>query len=152
MLYQFRLHHFKGIPSTATFEPPHDKTNKVACVPNEASDQPGHLQMPRLIWVFAGRTCHFVGFVTSGSFNIFCFQKSKLSSRKSSSNRMWFKLQSHRKVGSLLCPLSAISITVSNGNQLYRPKTCQRQCIKVRAHQRFIQFKKTGFVMMRLAW
>ena len=26
------------------------------------SDQTG--QMPRLIWVFAGRTCHFVGFVT----------------------------------------------------------------------------------------
>ena len=26
------------------------------------SDQIG--QMPRLIWVFAGRTCHFVGFVT----------------------------------------------------------------------------------------
>ena len=27
----------------------------------EVSDQPG--QMPRLIWVLAGRTCHFVGFV-----------------------------------------------------------------------------------------
>ena len=27
----------------------------------EDSDQTG--QMPRLIWVFAGRTCHFVGFV-----------------------------------------------------------------------------------------
>ena len=26
------------------------------------SDQPGH-PMPRLIWVFAGCTCHFVGFV-----------------------------------------------------------------------------------------
>ena len=28
---------------------------------NEDSDQTG--RMPRLIWVFAGRTCHFVGFV-----------------------------------------------------------------------------------------
>ena len=75
------------------FEPPHDKTNKMACAPNEDSDQPGHppslirvfairmkkawvlsylfnaqrrLQtgrLPRLTWVFAGRTYHFVGFV-----------------------------------------------------------------------------------------
>ena len=29
---------------------------------SEDSDQTG--QMPRLIWVFAGHTCHFVGFVT----------------------------------------------------------------------------------------
>ena len=29
---------------------------------SEESDQTG--RMPRLIWVFAGRTCHFVGFVT----------------------------------------------------------------------------------------
>ena len=29
---------------------------------SEDSDQTG--RMPRLIWVFAGRTCHFVGFVT----------------------------------------------------------------------------------------
>ena len=29
---------------------------------SEDSDQIG--RMPRLIWVFAGRTCHFVGFVT----------------------------------------------------------------------------------------
>ena len=29
---------------------------------SEDSDQTGW--MPRLIWVFAGRTCHFVGFVT----------------------------------------------------------------------------------------
>ena len=28
---------------------------------SEGSDQTG--QMPRLIWVFVGRTCHFVGFV-----------------------------------------------------------------------------------------
>ena len=28
-------------------EPPHDKTNKMACAPSEDSDQPGHL--PRLI-------------------------------------------------------------------------------------------------------
>ena len=36
-----------------TFEPPHDKTNKMACVPNEDSDQPGH--PPSLIRVFADR-------------------------------------------------------------------------------------------------
>ena len=29
---------------------------------SEDSDETG--RMPRLIWVFAGRTCHFVGFVT----------------------------------------------------------------------------------------
>ena len=31
---------------------------------SEDSDQTG--RMPRLIWVFAGRTCHFVGFVMRG--------------------------------------------------------------------------------------
>ena len=34
-------------------EPPHVKTNKVACAPNEVSDQPGH--PPSLIRVFAVR-------------------------------------------------------------------------------------------------
>ena len=34
-------------------EPPHDKTNKMACVPSEDSDQPGH--PPKLIRVFALR-------------------------------------------------------------------------------------------------
>ena len=34
-------------------EPPHDKTNKMICAPNEDSDQPGHL--PSLIRVFAVR-------------------------------------------------------------------------------------------------
>ena len=72
------------------YEPAHDKTNKMACAPCENSDQPGHQpslislhcpdeesldlklpiertansdqtgRMPRLIWVFAGCTCHFV--------------------------------------------------------------------------------------------
>ena len=36
---------------TLSFEPAHDKTNKVACVPSEDSDQPGN--PPRLIKVFA---------------------------------------------------------------------------------------------------
>ena len=67
----------------SVFEPPHDKTNKTAWAPvwsesslsawrtpgslatywvhSEDSDQTG--RMPRLIGVFAGRTCHFVGFV-----------------------------------------------------------------------------------------
>ena len=69
-------------------EPVHDKTNKMICAPSEDSDQSGHLpslrypseeeldpyllkkqktdqtgQMHRLIWVFAGHTDHFVGFV-----------------------------------------------------------------------------------------
>ena len=35
------------------YEPPHDKTNKVACSPSEDSDQPGH--PPSLIRVFAVR-------------------------------------------------------------------------------------------------
>ena len=73
-------------------EPQHDKSNKMTCAPSEDSDQPGHPpnlirvfpheenlgpwlpfertantdqtgQMSRLIWVLAGRTGHFVGFV-----------------------------------------------------------------------------------------
>ena len=35
------------------FEPPHDKTNKMACASSEGSDQPGH--PPILIRVFAVR-------------------------------------------------------------------------------------------------
>ena len=27
---------------SSEFEPPHDKTNKMACAPSENSDQPGH--------------------------------------------------------------------------------------------------------------
>ena len=34
-------------------EPVHDKTNKMACVPSEETDQPGHL--PDLIRVFTVR-------------------------------------------------------------------------------------------------
>ena len=37
--------------SVVVFEPPHDKTNKVACAPSEDSDQPRH--RPSLIRVFA---------------------------------------------------------------------------------------------------
>ena len=36
-----------------TFEPPHDKTNKMACAPSEDSDKLGH--PPSLISVFAVR-------------------------------------------------------------------------------------------------
>ena len=35
-------------------EPPHDKTNKMTCVPSKDSDQPGHL--PSLIRVFTVRS------------------------------------------------------------------------------------------------
>ena len=76
-----------------SFKPAHNKTNTIACAPSEdrsalasaqsdqsslsackttgplatywahseISDQTG--RVPRLIWVFAGRTCSFVGFV-----------------------------------------------------------------------------------------
>ena len=36
-----------------SYEPPHDKTNKMTCTPSEDSDQPGH--PPSLIRVFAVR-------------------------------------------------------------------------------------------------
>ena len=39
--------------SQSAFEPPHDKTNNMACAPSEDSDQPGH--PPSLIRVFAVR-------------------------------------------------------------------------------------------------
>ena len=42
---------FKISTELKAFEPPHDKTNKVACAPSEDSDQPGH--PPSLIRVFA---------------------------------------------------------------------------------------------------
>ena len=42
----------KGLmPFFFIFEPPHDKTNKMACAPSKDSDQPGH--PPSLIRVFA---------------------------------------------------------------------------------------------------
>ena len=39
---------------TSLFEPPHDKTNTMACAPSEDSDQPGH--PPSLTRVFAVRS------------------------------------------------------------------------------------------------
>ena len=44
---QFYIHFFHVSP----YEPPHDKTNKMACAPSEDSDQPGH--PPGIIRVFA---------------------------------------------------------------------------------------------------
>ena len=83
-------------------EPPHDKTNKMACAPSETqislgvrtfwsessllaqwvtkdprclhADGEDSVQtgwMPRLVWVFVIRACHFVGFVMR-RLNIFC--------------------------------------------------------------------------------
>ena len=75
-----------GMTELYIIELPHDKTNKMTVHPaktpvwsesslsawrkleslathwahSEGSDQTG--RMPRLIWVFTGRTCHFVGF------------------------------------------------------------------------------------------
>ena len=88
---------------SCSFEPPHDKTNKMACAPSENrsvwasaqsdqsllsawrklgslatcwvhsedSDQTG--QMPRLIWVFAGRTVFLLVLSWGGSFVLFSF-------------------------------------------------------------------------------
>ena len=89
-----------GYEPSSAFEPPHDKTNKMAVRPvktqisldirsvwsefslcaqwvakdpvflhadSEDSDQTE--QMSRLIWVFAGRRCHFVGLSWGGSFH-----------------------------------------------------------------------------------
>ena len=42
------------IGGSFTYEPPHDKTNKMTCAPSEDSDQPGH--PPSLIRVFAVRS------------------------------------------------------------------------------------------------
>ena len=75
-----------------TFEPPHDKTNKVACAPSQDSDQPGHPPslirvlavhfmdslrpkasscgwMPRLIWVLAGCTVFLLVLSWGSSFS-----------------------------------------------------------------------------------
>ena len=45
--FLYRISQYSGLRN----EPPHDKTNKVACAPSEDSDQPGH--PPSLIRVFA---------------------------------------------------------------------------------------------------
>ena len=83
-----------NISFESIIEPPHDKTNKMACAPSEDSDQPGH--PPSLIrvlavrmkkaWVlthwahsrlwsgcpgwseFAGHTCHFLVLSSCGSY------------------------------------------------------------------------------------
>ena len=49
-------------------EPQHDKTNKVACAPSKDADQTG--RMPRLIWVFAGRTLILLVLSCRGSYVI----------------------------------------------------------------------------------
>ena len=41
-------------PDTVPSEPPHDKTNKMICVPSEDTDQPGHRHS--LIRVFTVRS------------------------------------------------------------------------------------------------
>ena len=57
--------------SALLFEPAHDKTNKVTCVPSKDSDQPGHptslirvftLRIEKQIRVFDGRTLIFCWF------------------------------------------------------------------------------------------
>ena len=54
-LYSFSLCkvNFTCCTRRRTFEPPRDKTNKMACAPSKDSDQPGH--PPSLIRVFAVR-------------------------------------------------------------------------------------------------
>ena len=46
-----RLLPFIAVNLKTSHEPAHDKTNKMACAPNEDSDKPGH--PPSLIRVFA---------------------------------------------------------------------------------------------------
>ena len=61
----------KATEMAKSFEPQHDKTNKLTCAPCEYSDQPVEStartdqtgQMPGLIRDFAGRTDHFACFV-----------------------------------------------------------------------------------------
>ena len=67
-------------PNVSRFEPRHDKTNKMACAPSEDSDQTGTCapsedsdqtgRMPRLIWVFAGRTVILLVLSCRGSFKV----------------------------------------------------------------------------------
>ena len=49
----FLKHKWKFSSVSILYEPPHDKTNKMAYAPSEDSEQPGHL--PSLIRVFAVR-------------------------------------------------------------------------------------------------
>ena len=51
--YSYSVHEYWNRDSQLSFEPQHDKTNKMTCVPREDSDQPGH--PPRMIRVFAVR-------------------------------------------------------------------------------------------------
>ena len=76
-------------------EPPHDKTNKMTCAPTQSDQTESSLcthwvgkdsrflhvdsedfyqnkRMPRLIWVFTGRTVNFVGFVMM---RLICFDR-----------------------------------------------------------------------------
>ena len=86
-------HHCNYGPSRL-YEPPHDKTNKMACAPSKDSDQPGHSLstwrklgslathwaqsedsdqtgwIPRLIWVFAGRTVILLVLLWGSSFSL----------------------------------------------------------------------------------
>ena len=52
---------WKSAQSDQSLHCPHEGTLSTHWAHSEDSDQTG--RMPRLIWVFAGRTCHFVSFV-----------------------------------------------------------------------------------------
>ena len=71
---------------------------------SEDSDQTG--RTPRLIWVFAGRTCHFVGFVTR-RLNLHLRFKDKLLKEIRADKYVTFGLVSHiyleAAVGNLKC-------------------------------------------------
>ena len=56
ILHQFYILNFVSSYVMDTNEPPHDKTNKMIV-------RPAKTQMSRLIWVFAGRKVHVVGFL-----------------------------------------------------------------------------------------
>ena len=54
-----------GVQSCSRFEPPHDKTNKMACAPREDSDQPGHPSS--LVRVFSERSMAILLVLSWGS-------------------------------------------------------------------------------------
>ena len=99
-------------------QPHRDKTNKVACALSYDSDQPGRAQWVAmdhsfvhvdsedwtgLIWVFAGSTCHFVGFVKMRLIFFIFFDSASVT--------FWIDRQ-HRS--SLYCPMVDNVILLSN--------------------------------------
>ena len=76
-------------------------------VDSKDSDHTGH--MPRLIWVFPGRTCHFVGFVMRWlKYQYFLAQKTHFirSNVISSNCLLWTYQSAHDKLYKMVCAAS----------------------------------------------